>query len=227
MQGVTEIVMKDFLLITQSVQQKTFDEEGNRTESWKKLREQWIEHYKTEIPHSLIQKRDQLLMAVRFTECFQVICWNEWLAISGGYYIAIRELRSILEAVVQAYYIDLKYPHIDVKGKLAVLNEMMDIGRRETYGKSLIQRANPPNSDKIKSLYTELCGFVHPSIDQLDKILGAQDRDFRIVELMSPQYDPCLFDKCLSLSKATVSHIIDINRSFVKIIQQKEKIRET
>src|SRR4030042_5086852 len=90
-----------FLSTATQVKEETIQKCGNRINTWVNLREQWINHYKDEIPLLLKEKRNELLMAVRFTECYQTISWIEFLALSGGYYIAIRELRSILEAIIQ------------------------------------------------------------------------------------------------------------------------------
>lgn len=208
-----------FLSIANQVKNETVQECGNRINTWAILREQWINHYEDKIPLPLKEKRSQLLMAVRFTECYQTISWIEFLALSGGYYIAIRELRSILEAIIQAYYIDLKYPKVSIDGKLAILKEFLDVGRKESFGRALINRANPPNSQNIQKLYGKLCEFVHPSLKQVTRILGSADSDRRIVELMAPSFNKQLFLQCCHFSEEVVSHAIKINENFIQNIQ--------
>lgn len=141
-----------FLSTAAQVKEETFRECKDRVNTWELLRDKWTSHYTKDIPSILKEKRNSLLMAVRFTECYQTISWIEILSLSGGYYIATRELRSILEAIIQAYYIDIKYPKVSIEGKLAVLNEFIDVGKRESFGSSLIKRANPPNIQNIQNL---------------------------------------------------------------------------
>ena len=203
---------------TSQVAEVTCNTSSSYVDTWQRLREQWLEHYSNDIPNELIQKRNQLLIAVRFTECFQTLCWIESLALGGGYYLAIRELRCLLESIVQAYYIDIKYPDIDVSGKLAVLNEMMDVGRNASFGTGLIKRASPPDQAKIIDLYRKLCKFVHPTVAQMEQILGSPESDRRIVELLKPTYDHELFEQCCQFSKQVVLHVIDINRDFIERI---------
>jgi hypothetical protein len=208
-----------FLSTASQVNKETIQECENRINTWVNLRKQWINHYKDEIPLLLKEKRNELLMAVRFTECYQTISWIEFLALSGGYYIAIRELRSILEAIIQAFYIDMKYPKISIEGKLAILMEFLDVGRRESFGRALIKRANPPNSQNIQALYGQLCEFVHPSLEQVTRILGSPDSDKKIIELMAPIFDKQLFEQCCQFSEEVIMHVIKINDSFVKAIR--------
>ncbi|MFC1819486.1 hypothetical protein ACFLZG_00170 [Thermodesulfobacteriota bacterium] len=208
-----------FLSTATQVKEETIQECENRINTWVNLREKWRNHYNDEIPLLLKEKRNELLMAVRFTECYQTISWIEFLALSVGYYIAIRELRSILEAIIQAYYIDMKYPKISIEGKLAILKEFLDVGRRESFGRALINRANPPNNHNIQALYGQLCEFVHPSLEQVTRILESPDSDRRIVELMAPIFDKQLFEQCCHYSEEVISHVIKINDNFVRAIQ--------
>lgn len=209
-----------FLSTAAQVKEVTLRECKDQIYTWELLREDWINHYTNKIPSILIEKRNSLLMAVRFTECYQAISWLEFLSLSGGYYIAIRELRSILEAIIQAYYIDKKYPKTSIEGKLAVLDEFLDSGKRESFGSSLINRAKPPNIQDIQRLYKELCEFVHPTLSQISRILEHSDSDDRIVKLMSPVFDKQLFEQCCKYSNEVISHVIAINDNFVQEIQR-------
>jgi len=217
--------LKIFNSIANQVTKETRDKNRDDADTWRQLRKQWADHYRNEVPDELIERRNQLLMAVRFTECFQTLFWIESLALGGGYYLSIRELRSMLEGVIQAYYIDIKYPDIDVAGKLAVLNEMIDVGGNVSHGVGLLKTALPPRSDDkiwermrndIFSLYRELCSFVHPNVTQMKRILGSSESDRKIIELMEPVYDQELFKQCCQFIKRVFSHIIDIDRDFVQ-----------
>jgi hypothetical protein len=94
---------KKFLSMAKKVHQKTIREKGSRNNLWFDLREKWINHYK-EIPPEVIEQRTRLLMAVSYTECFQSLFWIENLVKQGAYNQAIRDLRTMLESVIQALY---------------------------------------------------------------------------------------------------------------------------
>jgi hypothetical protein len=214
-----------FSPIVNQVTRETCDKNRDDADTWRQLRTQWADHYKNEIPDELLERRNQLLMAVRFTECFQTLFWIESLALGGGYYLAIRELRSMLEGVIQAYYIDIKYPDVDVAGKLAVLNEMIDVGGKVSHGIGLLKTALPSRRNNkpwermrndIFNLYRELCSFVHPNVTQMERILGSSESDKKIIELMRPVYDQDLFKQCCQFSKRVFSRIIDIDLDFVQ-----------
>jgi hypothetical protein len=202
-----------FLSTTEDVYQETIRNESERTNLWSKLREMWIEHY-FEIPEELIEQRTNLLIAVSYTETFQSLLWIEHLVNRGGYKQAIRDLRTALESVIQAYYIDKHYRNLEFQGKLAVLNEMAL--HHTNHGRKLIKKANPPKQKQLKDLYGELSGFIHTSVEYFHKILSSHDSERSISELLHPKYDAESFNQCCILSKKVIQHIININKQLVK-----------
>jgi hypothetical protein len=212
-----ELYLKEFLDSIENIRKQSFDSQEHFETNWGKVRKLWSDHY-SQIPDELINQRARLLMAVRYTECLQGIQWIEWLAMHGGYNQAIRELRSILESTVQAYYVDKNYHDIDVKGKLAVLREMNSA--RSDYGKKLIEKANPPSPERIRKIYNELSGFVHTSVEHLNEILSKSDGDQRIVELTAPQYDRDQLQKCYILTEQVVKLVIKMNQDLIEALQQ-------
>ncbi|MFW9890366.1 MAG: hypothetical protein ACFFER_19475 [Candidatus Thorarchaeota archaeon] len=208
-----ELYLQEFQESIENIRKKSFDSQGLIKTNWGTIRQLWSSHY-SQIPDDLINQRTRLLIAVRYTECLQSILWIEWLVMHGGYHQAIRELRSILESIVQAYYVDKNYRDIDVKGKLAVLKEM-NLSRSD-FGKKLIEKANPPSSHKTRKLYDELSKFVHTSVEHLDEILSEPDSDQRIVELTTPQYDRKLLQKCYKLTEQVVKHVIAMNQDLIE-----------
>jgi hypothetical protein len=73
--------LKIFSSIVNRVIKETRDKNSDDANTWIQLRTQWAEHYRNEIPNELIERRNQLLMAVRFTECFQTLFWIESLGL--------------------------------------------------------------------------------------------------------------------------------------------------
>lgn len=208
--------LQEFHDAMEKVRERTLNEKENLESAWTEMRNLWGEHY-NQIPDKLIRQRTRLLMAVRYTECLQGILWIEWLAMRGGYYQAIRELRSILESTVLAYYVDKEYHDLDVKGKLAVLKEMSSSGT--DYGKKMIKKAKPPRTERILKIYDELSGFVHTSVDHLHKIMSTSESDMRIFELTTPQYDGHLLQQCYILTKQVVKLVIATNQSLIEALQ--------
>ena len=211
-----EAYLQQFRFSIENIKKKTLDSQNHPEMSWNKLRQLWEDHY-NQIPNEIILQREKLLMAVRYTECLQGIQWIEWLVIHGGYHQGMRELRSILEGTIQAYYIDKNYHDIDVKGKLAVLREMNSSG--SDYGTKMINKAQPPDSKKIIALYKELSKFVHTSSDHLHEILSIPDSDQRIVELIAPQFDEELFQKCYKFTERVLKLVITTNQDLIISIQ--------
>lgn len=207
----------EFIKKMEEIRQKTIQEQGESTRTWEKLRDEWIAHYES-IPMELIRQRENLLMAVRFTEAFQGLLWVQFLCSLGGYFPALRELRNMLESTVQAYYVDSEYLELDVGGKLAVLKEMTKC--RNHYGGRLVEKAQPPHKGEIKVLYGVLSEYAHPSYDSIYEILSSHDSDDRIVELMQPGYDSDLFAKCKDLTEKVIRIIISLNQELINHLNQ-------
>ncbi len=202
----------EFRSAMETVMKETTKNEGNLVKTWVNLRKSWMKHYR-QIPEKMIRNRTNLLMAVRFTECYQSLVWIEWLALRGGYYQVCRELRSILEGVLQAFYIDMIYRDLNIHGKLAVLKEMTL--ERSNFGGKLIGKAKPPETQAIQELYKKLSDFVHTSVNFLSEVLGQSDSDSRIVNLVAPKYDSKLFKICCSFSERVMHHITSINQALI------------
>lgn len=207
----------EFVEEMKKIRRITYQENRKAANVWKELREDWFEHYET-IPEEVMRQKNQLLMAVRFTEAFQGLLWIEFLSVSGGYFQALRELRNIIESVVQAYYVDSEYPRLDVDGKLAVLREMRK--SRSHYGGRLIDKANPPGKREIKGLYGELSEYVHPTYESIHEVLSSPDSDELIVELLQPEYSAQLFAKCCDLTSRVLKAVISLNQDLVGYLQE-------
>ncbi len=206
------MISNAFKQAIEDVIKETEEKQIEKIETWTHLRDSWIHHYNT-IPSKIIENRTKILMAVRFTECFQSLFWIEWLVMHGGYYQSCRELRSILEGVVQAYYIDMNYRDIDVNGKLAVFREMKL--NPTSYGSRLIKKANPPNRKAIEVLYRKLSEFVHGSINHISEVLSHPDSDSKVRKLIVPHYNQYLFEVCCKYSEQVVKYVIEINQKLV------------
>jgi hypothetical protein len=101
------------------------------------------------------------------------------LAHYGLYRNAFDNIRHMLESIIQALYLDLRYRGIDnviisrpepnIFVKLAILREVED--KRDYHALRLIDELDIGYKDRIKQIYRELSQTVHPSHRQIEQTL--------------------------------------------------------
>ena len=92
----------------------------------------------------------------------QSSAWSLVAVLSGAYESSLRDLRFIIEDMVQAKYID------QVMDESKTIDKVKSIGFLEDgqfRGSTLVKKCNLPKnlSKRIIKLYRDLSGFVHPS----------------------------------------------------------------
>ena len=102
------------------------------------------------------------MVFVRLNEIERLLIEYRVLYMTCSYYSISRQLRFMLESVIQSYYIDTEYPKIGMLGKLSVLKQMKR--DRKAIGRPLVNMTNLGSDvkEKIISLYRELSDVVHP-----------------------------------------------------------------
>lgn len=125
---------------------------------------------------------------------------------NAAYHQVIRELRFILESMMQAYYIDTEHSDSNIECKLEIIKEI----EREAYGKRLIDRISLSNKDKIRDLYSQLSKYSHSSYTELEMSILRGKVDF----LVTPSFDDELFSKCEILTHKVMDivYLIVLNR---------------
>jgi len=156
---------------------------------------------------SLNSNQFGLILFNRMIELQKHLLWICKCVHSGAYHTAIRELRFILESVVQAYYMDKGHPDSNLECKIEIIKEI-----ERLVGGTLIDRTDLKNKDKLKKLYQKLCKYIHSSYEELQEISHSK---------ITFTYDKELFDKCYTFTNKVMDAIIFVLISFEKGIVRK------
>jgi hypothetical protein len=97
-----------------------------------------------------------------------VFDWLTHSLIFGHYEVVLRELRTVLEGLFPAYYLDITYPDESLDDKLEKLAEME--ADRVAHGRRAFAMSGVAKWQDYYSLYRELCAYVHLS----RKVAGAR-----------------------------------------------------
>lgn len=128
---------------------------------------------------SKYSRAEQMNMVIfQFNRLFKEIHWLQFLFHNANYPMIYRNLRYILEMMAQAYYVDWKYPGLNLDEQMEKVREIEE----SIYGWPLIKNVlckvlNFDEQDiegKFKPLWTYLNKHAHPSAMQMD-IVATQD----------------------------------------------------
>lgn len=134
----------------------------------------------------------------------------DWLAhtlLSGAYEVVLRELRSILEGLFVAYYVDVNYKSETLEQKIGRLRLLEE--KRSLSGKKVFESSKISNWKDYYSLYGELCAYVHNSIKvvSVNILLIAQEGFPQAVEA---RFDKNTFMKSVELWKRVAMAATDL-----------------
>lgn len=114
------------------------------------------------------------MVFIRLLEIERLLLEYRILDRACSYYSICRQLRFMMESIVQAYYVDMEYPKLDLQGKIRILKRMKKA--KNAIGGSLFREMDLNKRIKIeshdgkeidltrliKTLYRELSDTVHP-----------------------------------------------------------------
>ena len=100
-----------------------------------------------------------------YLELMRISAHIYFLSCNGLYRNAFDDIRYVLESIVQALYIDLRHPKIDINTKIVILKEVED--KREYHAVRLIDELEIDHKDKLKREYKNLSRIIHPSHKQV------------------------------------------------------------
>lgn len=153
----------------------------------------WSEHYDNWICffQPLLRRLPELektnsMLILRWAELQNILLWIWINVLYGRYHPAIRELRYILESIIQAYYIDVRHPKADIYCKLEILKEISIFGGR------LIQKTDLEHKEEIKKIYSDLSQYVHGSYEELKDAI----EEGNVATRVTFAFDLELFNKC-------------------------------
>jgi hypothetical protein len=138
----------------------------------------------------------------------KIFLWIQNCVVSGAYHTAIRELRYLLEMMIQAYFLDSKHPKATIETKIEILKALENLDRPITGG-NFIDKTDLDNKKKLKELYKELSGYIHPSAIEIQ----SQSQLYGI------GFDEELFNLCVELSNEVMTAINEITEKWKEVMQ--------
>lgn len=155
----------------------------------------WIDVFNYLSP--LINDKINSIFYLRCLEINKHIGILHFQILSGFYYQSIREMRYLLEAIIQAYYIDKTNPDTDIWTKLEFLKEIDDV-----IGSQLIKKSQLDNKNALKSLYFRLSEHIHPTYKKLNPVYEKME----LHENISFEFNRRMFNQC----KKFIDQFMDI-----------------
>lgn len=159
------------------------------------------------------------IVIFQFSRLFKEIHWLQFLFHNANYPVIYRNLRYILEMMAQAYYVDWKYPGLNLDEQMEKVREKEE----SIYGWTLINNVlceifNFNEQDikgKFKPLWNYLNKHAHPSAMQMEIVA---DQDFR--SLLTDSFNDTLAKETLD----AVDQIFDF--IYLLIFQRFPRIKE-
>ncbi|MCP8305342.1 MAG: hypothetical protein H3Z50_07770 [archaeon] len=157
-----------------------------------------LDDIELKVPASIDQAdRDNSLVYDRFVGLGFAFIRCSTLILLGAYDASSRELRFILESMLNAYNLDKEHPETELKCKL----EIIKATERRVYGGRLIEKSGLPKGkkDRFNNLYKNLCGYIHVShkYDEMkeNKYIPEFDKDLfgESLNLVKEVFDACLY----------------------------------
>jgi len=149
------------------------DEVGKRTQAnvgkriyiWSDHYNNWIDIIQPILNSTSKEEQENSMVILRLIELNNQLFWILTNVIyNAAYHQVIRELRFILDSMMQAYYLDIEHPDADIYCKLEIVKEI----EKEAFGTRLIERLPIQHKDRIKQLYSLLSKYSHSSYEELE-----------------------------------------------------------
>lgn len=163
----------------------------------------------------LLAIKDNLLIALRLTECLKSFNWIQSCLILGSYRASYRELRFMIESVCQAFYIDYNHFKESLGIKFIILKALGDFGN--FIGKNLFDKIkiNKNLKEKIKQIYGTLSKYIHPSFEEAESLLKIKISSVdNNKELYENTFNLERLEEILELCEEVSDLLIDLNRNF-------------
>ena len=170
-----------------------------------------------QLDDKLYQRTPNLLLAMRLTECIRIFDWIKVCLLCGAYESIYRELRFMLESMIQAFHIDMNHFDSPLETKLEVFKALCT--RRDFQGSRLINDTdNLPNKKDLRTMFGDLSSYVHPSYKAWKPYL-----DLELSELLENIYNEELAQDCVEKSLQVCELVIVINSEFQRELLKPSK----
>ena len=207
MRNLSEDVFKFLRDMQDEVGKETRAKVGKRIYIWSDHYNNWIDIIRSILSNTSKEEQENSMVILRLIELNNQLFWILTNVIyNAAYHQVIRELRFILDSMMQAYYLDIEHPDADIYCKLEIVKEI----EKEAFGTRLIERLPIQHKDRIKQLYSLLSKYSHSSYEELEISIRRGKVDFRV----TPTFDEELFAQCENLTHKVmdVVYLIILNR---------------
>jgi len=169
---------------------------------------------------SKYSREEQMNIVIfQFTRLFKEIHWLQFLFHNANYPMIYRNLRYNLEMTAQAYYVDWKFPGLNLDEQMEMAAEIEEV----TYGWKFVNTVLNQISNfdeqgvegKLKSLWIYLNKHAHPSVKQMG-IVARED----FASLMTDSFSETLAREALR----AIDEIFDL--IYMMIFKRFPKIKE-
>jgi hypothetical protein len=178
------------------VVRETFQEAGKEMEDWSEHLNNVIDAIRSLKQMDWPEETDSMVV-FRMATLFRELTWIQDAVIHGAYHSAIRDMRYLLESMVQAYWLWKKHPDAEMDRKHQLLPEFQR-------SKDLFKESGIPEQADLFQLFNTLSKFAHPTKQELEPVLVRGRIDSRIVFT----FDRELFDKTRTLCNEAMDAIL-------------------
>jgi len=202
--------------VFEDVEKETRDKVDEKYYTWSEHYDNWISIAQLLLPGISEFDKYNSMTFFRFVELQNQIVWILISVLYGAYHHAIRELRYVLDSMLQAYYLDKEHPEADMYCKLEILKEI----EKEMHGGRLINRLDIEYKDNLKGLYSVLSKYVHSSYEELKPVI----EEGKVATRITPTFDEDLFNKCVDFTNQVMDAVYFV--IFNRFPQLVSKIRD-
>lgn len=156
-----------------------------------------------------IRKRKEVrnsLTFFRVVSFYREFRWIQNCISSNAYHQCIRELRFVLDSIIQAYYIDERHHDSGMPCKLEIVKEIDRWG----FGGRLIEQTNLGHKQDLKDLYGELSSYVHSTHRELTSSLPKRAKQIADVKFKEESELETL---CIKLTNQTIDAVFFVTLS--------------
>ncbi len=167
--------------------------------------------------------KEDLLIAIRFVESFKIFNWIKTSLICGSYSSVFRDLRFLIDSIIQAYYIDLNHFNVELNSKLEILKALSEYSR--FYGSELINKIKGlSKKQELRDLFSELSNYVHASYEECIPFIDPTSKTDVIDSLKFNIYNEALLKKCVAKCIEVSKWLIILNEDFeIKFLEKLNK----
>ena len=223
MRNLTEDVFEFLRDIQDEVGKETRAKVGKSIYTWSDHYSNWINIIESILRSTSKEEQLNSMVVPRLIELNNQLFWILTNVIyNAAYHQVIRELRFILDSMMQAFYLDMQHPEADIYCKLEIVKEI----EKEAFGTRLIERLPLQHKDGIKQLYSLLSKYSHSSYEELESLILTGKVWVRV----TPTFDGELFAQCQNLTHKVmdVVYFVVLNRfpQLCPVIKQNRVVME-